>query len=220
MDFSRSAMKQKRVLRMKALEDAATINRKIIDGKLKEASIIDQQLTNLLNDTKTLTKTVREKLSGRLKINSKTLKSICRRINEGVVILNSDGIVLEANKAFEDLFLDGESIVNSKFKSICSKLEPTTEDGKKYSLTPNFKQLAQRIFDSKDFTTPIQAEISLFVNQKNHPEQSKCIFSLSVLDNDPTEVDDVTFMLFFKCLNRSSDRERRHKDRQLTQSSL
>jgi transcriptional regulator with PAS, ATPase and Fis domain len=219
MDFSRSAMKQKRVLRMKALEDAATINRKIIDGKLKEASIIDQQLTNLLNDTKTLTKTVREKLSGRLKINSKTLKSICRRINEGVVILNSDGVVLEANKAFEDLFLDGNSIINNEFKSICDKLQPTNEYGEKFSLSPNFKELARSIFDSKDFITPIQPEISLFVNQKDSSEQSKCIFSLTVLDNDPNEVEDVTFMLFFKCLMRSTDRERRHQKRH-AQSSL
>lgn len=213
-------MKHQRALRKKALEDEATVNRKIIEGKLKEVGVIDQQLTNLLNDTKTLTKTVREKISGRLKINSKALKSICRRINEGVVILNSDGVVLEANKAFEDLFLDGESIVNSKFESICTKLNPTNADGEKFTLSPNFKQLAQKIFNSKDFSTSIQPEISLFVNQKNNPEQSKCIFSLTVLDNDPAEVDDITFMLFFKCLNRSSDRDRRHKSREHAQSSL
>lgn len=207
MLFSTKATKA-RTLRKQQMEENALSDRKVIENKLKDAKAVDQQLAQVLSDTKELTTSIQQKLSTRLKITKNTIKTIVRNVNEGIVILNSEGIVIESNSAFESTFTCGQCILGSDFKQICNVLNPLKEDGERFILTPNFKSLSQDVFDSKNFSTEIQPEIMLEV----HPcsvESFKCTFSLAALDNAPEHVDDVSFILFFRCLKRSADRDRR-----------
>jgi len=216
MLFSGSAKKTKQ-LRLKELEETAINNRKVIDGKMKEAKVVDQQLAKILSETRELTATISQKISSRLKITQKTLKTIVTSIKEGVVILDYIGTVIETNGVFEKTFLNTDkSILGMNFKELCGTLNPKTEDGEKYALTPNFTALSTDVFNRSDKAVKIiQPEIVLEVNPIEI-EPFKCIFSLSKLDNDPETVDDVSYILFFKCLKRSADRERRAEPREET----
>lgn len=207
MLFSTKATKA-RTLRKQQMEETALSDRKVIENKLKDAKAVDQQLAKVLSDTRELTSSIQLKLSTRLKITKNTIKTIVRNVKEGIVILNSAGTVIESNSSFENTFTCGEGILGSDFKQICNILNPLKEDGERFILTPDFKFLSQSIFDSKNFATEIQPEIMLEVHPCNL-DSFKCTFSLSVLDNAPEHVNDVSFILFFRCLKRSADLDRR-----------
>lgn len=214
MIFSKAKSANKRKLMIKSLEDSAFNNRKVIERMLNEAKDVDQQLAKVLSETRELTTSISQKISSRLKITQKTLKTMVMSIKEGIVILDYRGVVLETNGVFEKTFLNSDSsILNINFKELCGKLEPCTEDGKRFVLTPNFLDLSPAAFNREDKAVMvIQPEIILEVHPKES-EPFKCIFSLSILDNDPENVDDVSFILFFKCLKRSADRDRRSSER-------
>jgi transcriptional regulator with PAS, ATPase and Fis domain len=206
MLFSRSAKTRK--LRMKSMEESHVNNRTVIEGKLKAANVVDEQLDSVLAETKALTTDIQHKLSTKLKITRNTIKTIVHSVKEAIVILDNKGTVIESNSAFEDAFTCSRRMIGLNFKEICKVLNPTTEDGKKYELTPDFNSLSQSIFDTKNFKTDIQPEIMLDVNPC-HFDSFKCLFSLSILDNEPEHVSDISFILFFKCLKRATDLERR-----------
>jgi hypothetical protein len=191
MIFSRnkSAIKKLRL----EFEEKASKNRTAIEGKLKEASEIDGQLANIILDTKNLTTSIQEKLSTRLKITPKTIKTIVTDIREGVVIVNYVGDIIETNKAFEDLFL--ENIIGLNFSDLCEKLN-CVKDKERFEINADFRDLSKRIFESKK-QLKIQTEIPIIVNLSGK-KPLKCVFSMKSLDNDPEHIRDVCFIAFFK----------------------
>ena len=203
--------KQRQIRKME-FENTINSNNEIIQNRLKEALVVDKQLAQVISDTKELTTQIQAKLDSKLKITRSTLKSLCHNIREGMIISNYLGKVIETNKAFEDSFSLNDSAVGMNFIQICEKLNPMNEDGTKYELTQDFKALSKTIFKFKHFNAVIQSElvVEICMPGKN---PFKCMFSVSVLDNSPERVEDICYVLFFKCFNRRMERDRRAKAR-------
>lgn len=195
--FSSNTKKTNQKLRLKSLEDNALKNRKEIESKLKEAKIVDQQLDQVLLDTKKLTASIQQRLSNRLKITQKTIKTICSNMSQGVVILDYLGHAVEINNSFKRMF--AINTVDFNFHKICNTLNPLTIDGKKFSTNLNFEIESDIAFKSKTFDLILQPKIELEVHPKDK-EPFKCILEISVLDNNPETMEDVSFIIFCKRL--------------------
>jgi transcriptional regulator with PAS, ATPase and Fis domain len=189
--------------RLKTLQDTAQDNRKEIERKLKEAKAVDQQLAQVLSDTHELTSSIQEKLASHLKITRNTLKNICHNVREGIVILDNEGKVIEANEAFIKMCIFGDELVGTNFKSLCMRTHPTA-DGKPFEIDSNFKGIAEDVFKNKKFAEPLLPEVVIEIHPEG-VEPFKCTFAMTTLDNSPEHVDDVSFILFFRCLKRASD---------------
>ena len=81
--------KKKSKLELKQqVTDLTSRNRKAVEEKLNELISVDAQLSQLINETKNMTLSLREKLGGYLKITRNTIKSICQNLREGVVLID------------------------------------------------------------------------------------------------------------------------------------
>lgn len=182
-------------------EDNRQKNRLAIDNKLKEINDIDIQLSKVISDTKELTHLIQEKLSMRLKITPKTIKTIVTNIREGIIILNSVGDIIEIN----DYFIKKYSFKsNMNFKDICKDLK-CTHDDKPFKLLIDFEDMSKKIFNMKNESNIIQDEILITIDKiDNLPFD--CLFSMKVLDNDPIDKKDVCYIMFFKPEYRKTPR--------------
>lgn len=216
--------KKARRQRLDQVNDVAASNRAVIKARLQEVTAVDQQLFQVVSETKTLTNSIKDKLSTHLKITRNTLKSICQNLKEGVILVDYTGSVIEVNNSCERTFsLTKEAMLGKSFSQICDKLNAIKEDGGEIHLTQNFfNSLSTNIFtrinckrDCKTCTAPDclknvedyfkgefnpQIEVMLRLQPPGYEKSVKCSFSFSVLDNDPESVEDITYILFFKIL--------------------
>jgi hypothetical protein len=214
---------------LKQLKEAALITRNEIEKKLKDTKIIDQELAQIISDTKQLTTAINQKISTRLKITNKTLKSICHSLQDGVIIVDNKGLIVEANASFEKLFLVNKAeILGANLKELCARLD-ALKDGCKFELV-DFNVISTIALEhsisrknkecSKNCgpctkNCDVSAMVNLNVGLEVHPAGAKsfiCDVAITALDNDPEKLEDVNFILFFKC-QEAPKRERRKSTR-------
>jgi len=201
---------------LKKLKEAAIVNRIEIEKKLKDTKIVDQQLVQVISDTRQLTTVINQKLNTRLKITNKTLKSICHNLKDGVIIVNHTGKVVEVNLAFETIFTVPKSeVIGANIRELCVRLA-ALQDGCKlemidfdknsrttleHSINKKEKKCTKNCFEC-DSSCENNLDVHLNVELEVHPSDTKsfiCNVGISALDNDPEQLDDVHFILFFKC---------------------
>ena len=201
---------------LKKLKEAALVNRSEIEKKLKDVKIIDQELAQIISDTKQLTTTINKKLSTCLKITNKTLKSVCHNLQDGVIIVDNTGIIVEANASFENLFLIPKfDVIGANLKELCTRLD-TLKDGCKFELV-DFNVISKITLEhslarkNKDClkncakcpkSCDVSSVINLNIDLEIYPPKTKsfiCNVAITALDNDPEQIEDVNFILFFKC---------------------
>ena len=202
--------------KFKQLKEAALINRSEIEKKLKDTKIVEQELTQVVMDTKTLTKIINKKLTNLLKITNKTLKSVCQSLKDGVVIVDYNGIIVETNNSFENIFLvPKDEVIGANLGELCVRLD-ALKDGCKFEMI-DFKEISNKALDhslarkkrdcSKNCFPCIKqcedsAKVNLNIDLEVYPTGSKsflCNVAITALDNDPEQLEDVNFILFFKC---------------------
>jgi len=215
-----------RVDKLNKFKETASANRSEIEKKLKDTKILDQELSQLILDTKALAKTVNKKLTSRLKISSKTLKSVCYGLKDGVIIVDHNGIIIEANAAFEKIFLvPREEVISANLGELCVRLD-ALKDGCKFEII-DFKEISNTALKHSflrknkqcsknclecDKQCEASSKVNLNVELNVYPKGAKsflCNVAITALDNDPEQIEDVNFILFFKCQEITPNRERR-----------
>lgn len=188
--------------RLKDMQDSALLIRNDIDKKFKDTKIVEQQLADVIEETKKLTTSIQNKLSSRLKITRSTLNSVCKNLKDGVVIVDHLGKVLETNLSFEKSFLmKKDDVIGSDFKVMCKKLHAVKKDGEHFEIKQTFEEMSKLVIDRiKDGSGSMimQPETALEVHLSDD-EAFKCTMTITTLDNDPVCIEDVSFILFFNC---------------------
>lgn len=205
-----------------ALEEMTSKRRQEIRGRLAEVDNVNHRLRETVKETQVISVALIGKLKKELKVAKKTLTGMTRRLKEGVVLINHIGDVIQLNPAGEKLFgVKEEDFVGKNFKDSLGKVIQTKlPDGQPLGLKASFySELSAKIFESvKKYTNGQKLKESnrIFKETLPHliqpdtevPLTVKCAdgknlklnFMFSILDNDPEDVSDITYVyLFSRC---------------------
>ena len=224
--FIPSLNKKQRQQRLKELEDNTKLIRAEIDKKLAEVKEVDKQLADVLTDTQNLTHNIQQKLHMRLKITRNSLKTIMHSLRDGIVLLDHSGCVVEMNLTSFKI-TDKDNFIGKSFNELSQELEIALPSGSPLQISSEFfEELSSQIFnkscgvqncddDCANCSVPLSelefyldTRLSLPENVKikvGQDDSTKCGISLKIFDNSPENVRDVTYVLFFKRLQRIGD---------------
>ena len=209
---------------LKELSETGARIRAEIDKKMNEVKAVDQQLNEAITDTKKLTHDITAKLNTRLKITRNSLKSIMRNLRDGIVMLDYSGRVIEMNLA--SFKVKKDQFIGLDFNDLAANMGMTVDGDCLHIKSCFFEDLSIHIFDKSckhadtdcdcsDCPVPLEeleqylhTTISLPESVKlktGSGEHVKCSLNFKIFDNSPSNVQDVTYVLFFKCLQRASD---------------
>ena len=213
MFFTTSARKS----HLSALNDITSKSRSIISAKMKEVEEIDNQLKQVISETKRLTISIREKFDTQLKITKKSLRTLCQNLHDGVILVDCNGCIVEVNESCETIFgISKDELVSKELSHLTSLLQIKKSNGEPFDPSVSFfEALSHNIFyrlSQGDDVTDLDIE-SYFKGLAPHPETKLTIihpkngeenftFSFSVLDNDPEEFEDITYIVFFRKITR------------------
>lgn len=219
--LSKSGAQRKRLAQVK---ESSCAERQPISSRFQQVKDVDDQLTQVITDTKNLTSSIQEKLSGRLKITKNTIKSICQNLREGVIIVNYIGKVIEVNTAYEKSFVvERDKLIDLDFSDVIKNQNATESDGSEFILTQQFFQdISKNVFHREDckkdcsictikchenyFDGVFNPQNEAVILMKPTGKKPRAVaFSFSILDNDPMKEEDVSYILFFKNLQRADD---------------
>jgi PAS domain-containing protein len=200
MFFTTSARKS----HLSALNDITSKSRSIISAKMKEVEEIDNQLKQVISETKRLTISIREKFDTQLKITKKSLKTLCQNLNDGVILVDCNGCIVEVNESCETIFgFSKEELVSKELSHLASLLQIKKSNGEPFDPSVNFfEALSHNIFyrlSQGDDVMDLETKLTI-THPKNGEENFS--FSFSVLDNDPEEFEDITYIVFFRKITR------------------
>jgi PAS domain-containing protein len=200
MFFTTSARKS----HLSALNDITSKSRSIISAKMKEVEEIDNQLKQVISETKRLAISIREKFDTQLKITKKSLKTLCQNLNDGVILVDCNGCIVEVNESCETIFgFSKEELVSKELSHLASLLQIKKSNGEPFDPSVNFfEALSHNIFyrlSQGDDVMDLETKLTI-THPKNGEENFS--FSFSVLDNDPEEFEDITYIVFFRKITR------------------
>jgi hypothetical protein len=213
-----------------AMVDALLSQKEEIKKRLEEINVINDQLHSVVSETQLLSLSVMKKLKGELKVAKKSIISICKKLREGIVLLDWQGNVVQINDAAEKMFSIYEKpYLNKPFTDLIK----TMDFGHDCSLPHDelfFKELSNRILNkihctdhcesctgTKSCTTctsdKIKSELPSFFDLENEIVTQIVLnkggkpfrfgFSFSMLDNDPERITDVIYIFLFKELSKT-----------------
>jgi hypothetical protein len=219
--FSKSGAQRKRLAQVK---ESSKLERGSICDRFQQVKDVDDQLAQIITDTRNLTSSIQEKLSGRLKITKNTIKSICQNLREGVVIVNYEGKVIEVNTAYEKSFIvERDAMIGMDFSEVIKQQAAAEADGSKLALTKEFfKNMSKSVFNRLDckkdcdicttrcdqtyFDGTFNPQNEAVISMKPTGKKPHMVaFSFSILDNEPESEEQVSYILFFKNLQRADD---------------
>lgn len=220
MIFLGFTTKKAKKAHLKQIEDLGIERKKEIDKKLIEVKESTKELASMIADTKKISSTIQEKLNKKLKITNNTIKTICHTLRESVIIVNYQGEVLEINPAFENRFsVQRNDTLGIKFIDLMKKINVNS-----ISIADNFFiNLSEDIFKKIEikFNSGCKKDcISCNADCNNNLNINKimidiqpsgfvnsipCEINMTVIDNSPSKVEDLSFILFFNCLKRIND---------------
>ena len=192
------------------LNELAAETRSIIRTKLNEMEKVDEQLKKVVSETRELTSSIREKLATQLKITRKTLKSVCYNLHDGVIIVNHVGKIIDMNPASERIIgYSQDDILGHDFNFLTRMVNAKKESGGDFELGDRFfDDLSHTIFyhlsciedDSpkKTLETYKIEESQSEVKIKVADTERKVSLSVFALDNDPTKLDEITYLVFLR----------------------
>ena len=227
--FFSKAENKKVAVEKAALEELTRTRREEIRRRLTEVDSVNLRLKETVKETQAISFALIGKLKKELKVAKKTLTSITRRIKEGVVLINYKGDVLQVNPAAEKLFgVREDDFLGKNFKeSLGAMLETKLPDGQPLGLKPGFyAELSEKIFEAvKQYTNGqkyresnrifnemlpdmIQPEVEVPLCVKDASgKKLKLNFMFSILDNDPEDVSDITYVyLFSRSVRNAADK--------------
>ena len=193
------------------LDELANSTRSAIRARLKEVESVDAQLKQVIDETKQLTTHITEKLATQLKITRKTLKSVCHNLRDGVVVINSSGRIIDVNPAGTYMFgYDYDDLLGYDLNFLLRLIDTKKESGEVFELDGSFfEDMSHNIFYhlSSDINTIPKVNIdSYLIGELSHTAVmskisdriTKLSISISVLDNDPDQFEDITYLVFFR----------------------
>jgi PAS domain-containing protein len=195
---------------LSTINDISTKSRSLIQSRLKEVEEVDKQLKQVLSETKKLTISIREKLETKLKINRSLLKILCQNLQDGVILVNFTGSIVEINQSCKDIFgISRDDLINKDLSYLTSKLRMKKTDGCLFDLSTNFfEALSHNIFyrlvndetnvDIESYFRDIMPQNETKLHSNFNNEEREFTISLSILDNDPDDIDDITYIIVFK----------------------
>ena len=195
---------------LSTINDISTKSRSLIQSRLKEVEEVDKQLKQVLSETKKLTISIREKLETKLKINRSSLKMLCQNLQDGVILVNFTGSIVEINQSCKDIFgISHDDLINKDLSYLTSKLRMKKTDGCLFDLSTNFfEALSHNIFyrlvndetnvDIESYFRGIMPQNETKLHSNFNNEEREFTISLSILDNDPDDIDDITYIIVFK----------------------
>jgi hypothetical protein len=224
--------KKQRQQRLKELEDSAKLIRAEIDKKLAEVKAVDKQLADVLTDTQHLTHSIQQKLNMRLKITRNSLKTIMHSLRDGIVILDYSGNVVEMNLASFKI-TDKDHFIGKSFNELAQELEITLPGDVPFQVDPKFfeefstyifektcpslscdEDCANCVYPLSELEAYLKAKIRLPNSTKikiRHDSTTNCNVNFKIFDNSPEDIRDVSYVLFFKRMQRIGDSTQRQR---------
>jgi len=202
--FRTKLTRKDQISNLKLAMDSASNGRAAIKSKLREAKLVEDQLTNLISETCNLTITLQEKLNSRLKLTNNSIKTIYKNLREGVILLDFKGNVLDVNESYEKIFQHTkDEFLGGDFSGVIAHMIATKLDGSSLEFSKEeFLKMSNKI--CKECKDPAIEEILTFT-QEGSKRKKKLSIKISLLDNAPERIEDVIYVVFFKPLNRAED---------------
>ena len=180
---------------------------------MKEIDAVDAQLKQVISETKSLTNSISEKLSTQLKITRKSLKSVCQNLHDGVVIINSVGKIIDINNSCLKQFgLDKDAILGNEISFLTRLINAKRENGTTFDLGDTFfEDISHNVFyhlsnkiekiskvNLESYNMGEIARGEIHVKLTHEDIDRKFSYSITMLDNDPTQFEDITYLVFFR----------------------
>jgi len=209
--------------RLNKVKTDSNVVRQPISSRFQKVKEIEDQLALAVIETIRVTNGIQEKLGAHLKITHNTIKAVCQNIREGVIIVNYAGKILEVNCSYEkNFFLKHDDLIGMDFVELIKQQAATEVDGTAFNLDKNFfRSMSKKIFHHTtiepvnyfDGTFHPQSEAIIMLTPPG--EKTKLAsFSFAVMDNDPICEEEVSYILFFKNMQRAEDYATRETRRQ------
>jgi len=200
--FFSGASRFKEKVGLRQVTEQAAKNHAMVRAKFKEVDEADAQFMKLISETKHLTASVSEKLDMHLKITRSTVKSICQSLRDGVVLIDFSGKIIDLNGSCEKIFtIQKDSILGDTFNHLMRALHLKLNGVQFNFSTEFFKELSEKIFGHQQLESPDGIDLGQEISLSAQPagcDKFNVVFSFSVLDNEPSKVEDVTYMVYFK----------------------
>jgi len=197
-----------------------------IKRRMEVVDEISQQLAAAVSETKEMSNKLTEKIKSeikKLKIAKKSLTSMTAKLNEGVIMLDHNGIVIHLNRTGCKLFgINEKDVIGKSLPSLigCGNqaLDKFGAEIEKPILQSSFfaklsKKILKKLSTDKmidrynvcnaclveelPFCVEANQEQSLGVMITLNEENIPMRVNFSVLDNDPDEIDDITYIFLF-----------------------
>lgn len=190
----------------------------MIQNKLREVSQLNDKLTDTINETRALSLSIATKLKDTPKRTKKSFTTISKKLKSGVMILNNRGEVVHLNPAGEAIFkIKEDDVLEKPFTELLTTFE-LAHPKEKIELLPDlFYSLSQFIIKEITGSKEAKDKVCFDCIKSKFPSffdlesenlikvYSPCMgkhqtlkFSLSVLDNEPDEINDITYILIFR----------------------
>jgi transcriptional regulator with PAS, ATPase and Fis domain len=209
--------------RLNKVKTDSNFVRQPISTRFQKVKEVEDQLNLAVAETIRVTSSIQERLGAHLKITHNTIKAVCQNIREGVIIVNYAGKILEVNSSYEkNFFLKYDDLIGVDFVELIKQQHATEVDGTEFVLAKNFfKSVSKKIFNHTtveavnyfDGTFHPQSEAIIMLTPPG--EKTKMAsFSFAIMDNDPICEEEVSYVLFFKNMQRAEDYAARAAQRQ------
>lgn len=193
-----------------------------IKRKLKEMADVNIQLDTAVKETQEISVSVIKKLSKELKMAKKSITSVCSKLKEGIILVDSAGAIIQLNASGEALFgIESKAVVGRDFSEVVEWLDPSIDStGEQISMQKNFfTKLSNKLvtklkkWDQSEnrylfcncclkkelpawFDLDNEIVINAFVSSTATP--ARMAFSFSILDNDPESLKDIVYIFIFR----------------------
>jgi PAS domain-containing protein len=203
------------------LIDLMVLQRAEIQKRLEEVSELNTQLAAVVQETHSISAAVMDKLKKELKIAKKSLTSICRRLKEGVLLVNNTGQVVEVNTAGQKMLgVTSTDLIGRQLTEMVSWVKGENQTTPIVLSVDFFENLSTNLLeraitdhtvdkDRIDDLLPeflnFEHEITLDVHLAKIGQPFKFFMTFSILDNDPENLNDVTYIFLFRPINTRAD---------------
>jgi hypothetical protein len=191
-----------------------------IKQKLENVRKLNLELARSVQETQVQASSLMKKLKSELKIAKKSFTSFTKKIHSGVIIIDHAGDIVQLNAAGEELFNISEAdVIGKSFINLITVIEPIlivdTHDRIEFSSTffdDLSKQLLNRMSNCDDrdegCRNRLEEILPKFLKQDEETEINcfspcrgetlKLLFTFSILDNDPIELNDLIYVFVFR----------------------
>lgn len=200
-------------------------NRDEMKKRFEQIDAVNMSLCEASKKTQEVSIETTEKLNHKMKIPKKSLREISAKLHEGLVLINSCGEIIHVNRqGTKILGLSENEITGKKLGNLISCAHPIIENGvevtKPILRDEFFAELSKKMLSKLTAQTMevrskymicndiLKSEMPFCFEQDSDRVLGVCIYcgekeicnltvTLTVIDNDPDELSDITYLFLF-----------------------